>query len=50
MLISCYLIGALWAKHKDTDIEKMADIARMYSAEIEYSEENTELVANYKTL
>ena len=50
MLLSCYLIGALWAKHKDADIVKMADTVRMYSAEIEYSEENTELVANYKTL
>ncbi len=48
MLLSCYLIGALWAKHKDADIEKMADTVRMYSAEIEYSEENAGSVALYK--
>ncbi len=48
MLISCYLIGALWARYKDIEIEKMADIGRMYSAEIEYSEENTDSVAMYE--
>ncbi len=48
MLTSCYLIGAIWAGYKDINVEKMVDIARMYSAEIEYSEENTEMVAMYE--
>lgn len=51
MLTSCCLIGAMWARYKEKDgkigIEKMADIARMYSAEIEYSEENTDAVYMY---
>ena len=49
MLISCYLTGAMWSRYKDINIEKIADIARMYSAEIEYSEENTDMVATYKS-
>lgn len=43
-LMSCYLIGALCENYKKTygsiDLEIMADFARMYSAEVEYSEEN----------
>ena len=41
----CYVIAALWKYHKDelTD-EKMIDIVRMYSSEIEYSEENIDLL------
>ena len=43
-LKSCYLIGALWWRYKcefgNINPEKMADFARMYSAEVEYSEEN----------
>ncbi|MBO5363851.1 MAG: flagellin lysine-N-methylase [Clostridia bacterium] len=45
-LMSCYLIGALWDKHRQETgnirIETMADLARMYSAEVEYSQENME--------
>lgn len=48
MLISCYLIGAMWANNENISIEKMADIARMYSAEIEYSDENTDMVSRYE--
>ncbi len=40
-LMSCYLIGALCAFHKGENFEKMTDLVRMYSSEIEYSEENT---------
>ena len=43
-LMSCYLIGALWEKfrqdHGTIAMENMADLVRMYSAEVEYSEEN----------
>ena len=39
-LMSCYMIGALWEYTNSTKIEDMADLARQYSAEIEYSEEN----------
>ena len=43
-LKSCYLIGALWWKNKCEcgyiNSEKMVDLVRMYSAEVEYSEEN----------
>ncbi len=45
-LKSCYLIGALYWQYKfecgDINHEKMADFARMYSAEVEYSEENSD--------
>ncbi len=42
-LVSCYIIGALWEYHKhELTEEKMADIARMYSSEIEYSEDNAD--------
>ena len=44
--MSCYLIGAICSYHKEKDngitIERMADICRMYSSEIEYSEDNIE--------
>lgn len=45
-LLSCYIIGALFACHTPLSNEKMIDIARMYSAEIEYCEENTEKLIN----
>lgn len=35
ILKSCYLLGALWQKGED-----MTDSARMFSSEVEYSEEN----------
>lgn len=42
-VVSCYMIGALWSFYKDKlTKEKMIDIVRMYSSEIEYSEENTQ--------
>ena len=45
-LMSCYLIGAICSYHKSIEqnitVEKMADICRMYSSEIEYSEQNME--------
>ncbi len=47
-LMSCYLIGALWERHRKKhgaiSIETMADLTRMYSAEVEYSEENLEIL------
>ncbi len=46
VLQSCYMIGALWEKSRqDTGtitLETMTNLARMYSAEVEYSEENLE--------
>jgi hypothetical protein len=43
VLIGCFLAGALWSCNNCTaGDEKMIDLARMYSSEIEYSEENTE--------
>lgn len=41
-LISCYLIGALFECNMPITKEKMVDIVRMYSSEIEYALENTE--------
>ncbi len=46
VLVSCYFLGALLQCNMQTSREKMIDIARMYSAEIEYSFENTEEVMN----
>lgn len=41
-LISCYLLGAMFEFYgENLTEEKMIDLARMYSAEIEYAEENT---------
>lgn len=45
-LISCYIIGALFSCHNPLSKEKMIDIVRMYSSEIEYSEENTKTLMN----
>lgn len=43
-LAGCFLIGALCERYKEkhgsVQIEQMAEFARMYSAEVEYSEEN----------
>lgn len=45
-LRSCYLIGALWAQSRQETgtihWERLAELVRMYSAEVEYSEENLE--------
>lgn len=43
-LMSCYLIGAVCSLNKCRNIENIFDIVRMYSAEIEYSEENTDIL------
>ncbi|MBQ7986018.1 MAG: flagellin lysine-N-methylase [Clostridia bacterium] len=45
-LISCYFIGALFNANLPISQEKMIDIARMYSSEIEYAMENTEAIMN----
>ena len=45
-LVGCYFIGAMFQNEKDLSCEKMIDIVRMYSAEIEYCTENTEAVMN----
>ena len=39
VLISCYLIGAMVQSGKD-----MEDVVRMYSSEVEYSEENMDAI------
>ncbi len=44
-LMSCYFIGAMCEK-TGADFEKMKDLVRMYSSEIEYSEDNLELLYN----
>lgn len=41
-LISCYFIGALFHCNMPISKEKIIDIVRMYSSEIEYALENTE--------
>lgn len=41
-VISDKLLMALCAAHRATSVHELADIARQYSAEIEYSEENME--------
>ncbi len=41
-LISCYFIGALFCCNMPVTQDKMIDIVRMYSSEIEYALENTE--------
>lgn len=43
-LVSCYFIGALFEQNRDLTQEKMIDIVRMYSGEVEYAYENTEKV------
>lgn len=49
-LMSCFFIGALWEKSRQETggihWESLIDLARMYSAEIEYSEENTARLLN----
>ncbi len=45
-LLSCYLIGAICSCYDRLSFEKATDIVRMYSSEVEYSEENTELIIN----
>ncbi len=45
-LISCYIIGALFERNLPLSQEKMIDIVRMYSSEIEYAMENTEVIMN----
>lgn len=45
VLMSCYIIGALAEMHRADGVsvpEEMAETVRMYSSEIEYSEENIE--------
>lgn len=44
-LISCWTLGAICSSCDS--IEAMLDAVRMYSSEIEYSEENTEKVGNF---
>ncbi len=41
-LLSCWVVGAMCSSCES--LEEMLDVARMYSSEIEYSEENTEKV------
>ena len=41
-LLSCWVIGSICSSCES--LEEMLDVARMYSSEIEYSEENTEKV------
>ncbi len=45
MLLSCFVIGMICSECEN--FAKMLDVARMYSSEIEYSEENTEKVVAY---
>ncbi len=44
-LISCFVIGTICSKCET--FEQMLDVTRMYSSEIEYSEENTEKVEGF---
>ena len=44
-LLSCWVLGAICAECDS--FEEMLDVARMYSSEIEYCEENTEKVINF---
>ena len=44
-LLSCWILGEICSAYES--IEQMFDVVRMYSSEIEYSEENTEKVNNY---
>ena len=43
-LAGCFIIGAFLSMHDEKSIEIMEDYARRYSAEVEYSEENTEML------
>ena len=44
-LLGCYVIGQICSECQN--FEQMLDVVRMYSSEIEYSEENTEEVAAF---
>ncbi|MBR3576842.1 MAG: flagellin lysine-N-methylase [Clostridia bacterium] len=44
-LVSCWVIGEICSECES--FEQMLDVVRMYSSEIEYSEENTENVAGF---
>ena len=44
VLSSCYIIGALVSMSNIYTIEQMAEFARMYSAEVEYSDINMEAI------
>ena len=44
-LLSCWVLGALFSDCETTD--EMLDVARMYSSEIEYSEENIEKIRDF---
>ena len=44
-LISCWVIGQLCCEC--TSLDEMIDVARMYSSEIEYCEENTQIVVDF---
>ena len=44
-LLSCWVIGEICAECRS--MEEMLDVVRMYSSEIEYSEENTEKVVAF---
>ena len=45
-LLGCFLIGAMWecnmSKNVEFELSDMCEIVRLFSSEIEYSEENTE--------
>ena len=43
-LVSCWVLGMIFSQCES--FEQMLDVVRMYSSEIEYSEENTEKVHN----
>ena len=45
-LLVCYFIGAILESYEDIERDKIVDIVRMYSAEIEYCEENTQALIN----
>lgn len=46
-LCSCFVIGAIISATEKIDFEKISDIVRMYSSEVEYSEDNTDKLLNY---
>ena len=45
-LLVCYLLGAILESYEDIERDKIVDVVRMFSAEIEYCEENTEALIN----
>ncbi len=47
ILLSCWVLGAICSSCES--FEEMLDIARMYSSEIEYCEENTEKIQKFLT-